>query len=342
MIALHQNLSNFVVQLMIEMDQTAIFKEAIQEELVQFDAYMQIALKNKNSYVNDIVEYAFKRDGKRVRPMLVFLVAKACGMVSPATYHGAVTVELLHAATLIHDDVVDESFERRGSPSVNAVFDNKRAVLAGDYVLSSSLMESAKTMNLEVISILAELGKNLAEGELNQYVLANQILIDESRYFEVIDKKTASLIHACTKIGAITANASSHVVESFGNIGKYIGMAFQIQDDIFDYFSEDIGKPTGNDIREGKITLPLIYALNNSSPEEREQMMLIIESRDYSVQNINALLQFAKDRGGIEYANGVKNDYLRKSESILKELPLNQDFKEVFDLFFFYLKNRKF
>lgn len=324
------------------MDHSLMFKEVIQDELVQFDAYLQAALKNDNSNVSDIVEYAFKRDGKRIRPMLVFLVAKSCGNVEPSTFHGAVTVELLHAATLIHDDVIDESNMRRGTPSVNAIFDNKRSVLAGDYILSSSLVESTKTQNIEVIGLIAELGKNLAEGELNQYALADQVLIDEKRYLDVIDKKTASLLYACTKIGAITAGASRDVVEAFGKVGKYIGMAFQIQDDIFDYFSTDVGKPTGNDIREGKITLPLIYALNNSSDEKRNQMMSIIESKDYSIENIDALLSFAKESGGIEYAEKMKIDYLSMSESIINSLSLNQDYKEALELLLFYLKNRKY
>ncbi len=324
------------------MDQSLMFKEVIKDELVQFDAYLNKALKNDKSHVTEIVEYAFKRDGKRIRPMLVFLVAKACGEVSSATYHGAVTVELLHSATLIHDDVVDESLMRRGRQSVNAIFDNKRAVLAGDYVLSSSLVESAKTENLEVIGLIAELGKNLAEGELNQYALADQVLIDEDRYFDVIDKKTASLLYACTKIGAITAGASRDVIEAFGEVGRSIGIAFQIQDDIFDYFPADVGKPTGNDIREGKITLPLIYALENASEEKREQMMSIIGSKNYTTDNIELLLDFAKEFGGIEHAEKVKNEYLIKSESILNKLPLNQDYKEALELLLFYLKNRRY
>lgn len=331
-----------MVQLKTEMDQSAMFKEIIQDELVQFDEYMAKALRNDKSHVSDIVEYAFKRDGKRIRPMLVFLVAKACGSVTTATYHGAVTVELLHSATLIHDDVIDESHTRRGRPSVNAIFDNKRSVLAGDYILSSSLVESTKTNNIEVIGLIAELGRNLAEGELNQYALANEIMIDEERYLDVIDKKTASLLYACTKIGAITGGASRDVIESFGLVGKYMGMAFQIQDDIFDYSSNDVGKPTGNDIREGKITLPLIYALRNSSEEKFKDMMSIIESQDYTPSNIDTLLSFAKDSGGIEYAEEKKSDYLKQSEDIIKKLSLNQDYKEALELLLFYLKNRKY
>ncbi len=324
------------------MDQSELFKEIIKDELIQFDAYIEKALHNEKAHVSDIVKYAFRRDGKRIRPMLVFLVAKACGKVTPATYHGAVTVELLHSATLIHDDVVDESFTRRGRPSVNAVFDNKRSVLAGDYILSSSLVESTKTNNLEVINLISQLGKDLAEGELNQYALADEILIDEDRYLDVINKKTASLLYTCTKIGAITAEASREKIDAFGLMGLCMGMAFQIQDDIFDYFSDDVGKPTGNDIREGKVTLPLIYALRNAPKEKYIKMMDIIDSRDYSSENIDTLLTFAKELGGIEYAEKKKKEYLQKAESVIENLDLEQDYKESLQLLMFYLKNRKY
>ncbi|HCB00449.1 MAG TPA: polyprenyl synthetase, partial [Porphyromonadaceae bacterium] len=172
------------------MDESQVIKESLRDELNQFDIYLWKSLENNNSRISEILRHAFKVDGKRIRPMLVFLVAKCCGEITPATYHGAVTVELLHMATLMHDDVVDEASTRRGQPSSNAVFDNKRSVLAGDYVLSSALRESVKTNNLEIIGIISELGQNLAEGELNQYSLVNEIIIDEEEYFKVIDKKT--------------------------------------------------------------------------------------------------------------------------------------------------------
>lgn len=331
-----------MVQLYTEMDQSVIFREAIKEELIQFDVYLRQALVNDKKHVKDIIDYAFKRDGKRIRPILVFLVANACGSVVPATYHGAVTVELLHAATLIHDDVIDEANTRRGQPSVNAVFDNKRAVLAGDYLLSSSLVESSKTGNLEVIELISKLGKDLAEGELSQHELASQVLIDENMYYDVIHHKTASLLYTCAKIGAITAGAKRSVIEDFGEIGRCIGMAFQIQDDIFDYFNNDIGKPTGNDIREGKITLPLIYALQNTSDDSRAKMMDIINSKDYSLENINTLLSFAKESGGIDYADKVKKNYLEKAQNIIDNLELNQDYKEALDILLFYLRNRDY
>lgn len=324
------------------MDESRVIKESLQEEFKLFDMYLAKALENENERIADIVKHAFKVEGKRIRPMLVFLVAKACGNITQATYHGAVTVELLHTATLVHDDVVDESNVRRGQPSARAIFDNKRAVLAGDYLLSSALCESAKTRNFEIIEIISQLGMNLAEGELNQYSLANEIIISEAEYYQVIEMKTASLLHACTKIGAITAGANRDTVEEFGIIGNMLGMVFQIRDDIFDYFNGNIGKPTGNDIREGKITLPLIYALNNASKEESDKMMDIISSVDFSSDNIETLLNFAKDNGGIEYAQKVCDDLLNKAETLLNEISVGSDSKQMLNLLLVYLKNRKF
>lgn len=272
--------------------------------------------------------------------MLVFLVAKCCGEITPETYHGAVTVELLHMATLMHDDVVDEASTRRGQPSSNAVFDNKRSVLAGDYVLSSALRESVKTNNLEIIGIISELGQNLAEGELNQYSLVNEIIIDEEEYFKVIDKKTASLLYACAKIGAITAGADRFTIDEFGKAGRILGIAFQIRDDIFDYYKADVGKPTGNDIREGKITLPLIYALNHAPQALSDEMMKIIRSCDFSPVNIELLLEFAKSNGGIEYAQKTIDNLLEEAEQIIENVSIDNEFKIILNLLVMYLKNR--
>lgn len=324
------------------MDQSQVIKESLRDEFEQFDLYLWKALENNNCRISEIVNHAFKVDGKRIRPMLVFLVAKSCGKITPATYHGAVTVELLHTATLIHDDVVDESSTRRGQPSANAVFDNKRSVLAGDYVLSSALRESVKTGNLEIIEIISELGQNLAEGELNQYSLANEIIIDEEEYLRVIDKKTASLLYACAKIGAITAGADRHAIDEFGEIGRVLGVAFQVRDDIFDYYKADIGKPTGNDIREGKITLPLIYALKNAPKEISDEMMDIIRSADFSPENIEKLLDFAKRNGGIEYAQKTMDELLGRAELIVGNASINDEFKIMMNLLLMYLKDRLF
>ncbi|MDO5524319.1 MAG: polyprenyl synthetase family protein [Bacteroidia bacterium] len=324
------------------MDQSQVIKESLRDELSQFDVYLRKALQSDNKRISDIVAHAFKVDGKRIRPMLVFMVAKACGSVTPATYHAAVTVELLHTATLMHDDVVDEAAVRRGQPSANAVFDNKRTVLAGDYVLSSALVESVKTGNLEIIGIISELGKNLAEGELNQYSIANEIIIDEEEYFRVIDKKTASLLYVCAKIGAITVGADRHTIEEFGKAGRILGIAFQIRDDIFDYYKADIGKPTGNDIREGKITLPLIYALKNAPKEISDEMMNIIHSSDFSPQHIETLLNFAKENGGIQYAQETIEKLLEDAGQIIKNVSINSEYRILLELLLMYLRNRAF
>lgn len=322
------------------MDESQVIKESLRDELNQFDIYLWKSLENNNSRISEILRHAFKVDGKRIRPMLVFLVAKCCGEITPATYHGAVTVELLHMATLMHDDVVDEASTRRGQPSSNAVFDNKRSVLAGDYVLSSALRESVKTNNLEIIGIISELGQNLAEGELNQYSLVNEIIIDEEEYFKVIDKKTASLLYACAKIGAITAGADRVTIDEFGKAGRILGIAFQIRDDIFDYYKADVGKPTGNDIREGKITLPLIYALNHAPQALSDEMMKIIRSCDFSPVNIELLLEFAKSNGGIEYAQKTIDNLLEEAEQIIENVSIDNEFKIILNLLVIYLKNR--
>ena len=322
------------------MDESQVIKESLRDELNQFDIYLWKSLENNNSRISEILRHAFKVDGKRIRPMLVFLVAKCCGEITPETYHGAVTVELLHMATLMHDDVVDEASTRRGQPSSNAVFDNKRSVLAGDYVLSSALRESVKTNNLEIIGIISELGQNLAEGELNQYSLVNEIIIDEEEYFKVIDKKTASLLYACAKIGAITAGADRVTIDEFGKAGRILGIAFQIRDDIFDYYKADVGKPTGNDIREGKITLPLIYALNHAPQALSDEMMKIIRSCDFSLVNIELLLEFAKSNGGIEYAQKTIDNLLEEAEQIIENVSIDNEFKIILNLLVMYLKNR--
>lgn len=324
------------------MDQNLDFREVIKEELEQFDVYLTEALKSNNHRVSDIVNHAFKVEGKRVRPTLVLLVAKACGGVSTGSYHGAVTVELLHTATLVHDDVIDESLMRRGQASVNALFDNQRSVLGGDYLLSTAILQSVKTGNMEIVEIISELGKNLSEGELDQFALANEVIIDEAEYFEVINKKTASLLYACAKIGAITGGASRHNIEEFGRMGRYLGIAFQIRDDIFDYYNNDVGKPTGNDIREGKITLPLIYALQNCDEATRVSMMDIITSRDYTTDNIDRLLSFAKEQGGVDYAYKKLNSCLLEAEKIVDDTTMDNDYKEVLKLLFTYLKERKY
>ncbi|MBF6628757.1 MAG: polyprenyl synthetase family protein [Proteiniphilum sp.] len=324
------------------MDQSQLIKDFLREELLLFDEYLLDSVKSDNPHITEMVNYLFRSKGKRLRPILVLLTAKACGGIIPETYHGAVTVELLHSATLIHDDVIDKSELRRGRRSVNAVYDNTQAVLIGDYLLSTALMESVKTSDLNIVRIISELGQNLSEGELNQFSLASDIIIDEKAYFDVIDKKTASLMRASIVIGAITGGADSKMISKFMRLGSILGICFQIRDDIFDYFSNNVGKPTGNDIREGKITLPLIYALRNAPHELSQVMMQIIEARDYSEENIAILLDFAKEYHGVKYAYSKMNEYLAEAETIISDFRFNDEIKTLMNLFLSYLKERKY
>lgn len=324
------------------MDQGQLINNFLRDEMLLFEEYMQASVKSDNPLINEMVSYLFNTSGKRLRPLLVLMTAKACGGIIPETYHGAVTVELLHTATLIHDDVIDKSDTRRGKRSLHAVYDNTEAVLLGDYLLSTALLESVKTKDLNIIRLISELGQNLAEGELNQISLANNIIVDEDSYFEVIDKKTASLMRASIAIGAITGGADNEMIERFTQLGSILGISFQIRDDIFDYFKKDVGKPTGNDIREGKITLPLIYALQHAPEAISAEMMEIIKSRDYSDDNISRLLTFSKEQGGIDYAYGKVNALIENAEQMVSGFRLNEDMELLMRLFLSYLKDRRY
>ncbi|NDW17656.1 polyprenyl synthetase family protein [Dysgonomonas sp. 216] len=302
------------------MDRKLLIAEPIAEELNKFDSYYKEAISCDNPRIQNIIDYIMKSDGKKIRPVLLLLAAKACGEINNITYYSAITVELLHTASLIHDDVVDESKIRRGKASVNATFDNKMAVLAGDYFLSTALIKSVLTSNIDIITSISNLGRNLAEGELNQLSLVKEIIIEEKEYFEVIKKKTASLISVCMRIGALSVGATEKDVNMFAQLGEYLGICFQMKDDIFDYFSDDVGKPTGNDIKEGKITLPLLYALKNSDTIESEKLLSIINEHNFTEENIEKLIQFAKKNGGIEYTYQKIEEYKNKALDIINSL----------------------
>ncbi|MEA4916980.1 polyprenyl synthetase family protein [Proteiniphilum sp.] len=324
------------------MDQSQVIKDFLQEELTIFDIYLRESIRNDNPRISGIIDYVFKANGKRLRPMLVLLAAKASGRIIPETYHGAVTIELLHTATLVHDDVIDKSDVRRGRSSVNAIYDNTRAVLVGDYLLSSALEESVKTNNLDIVRIISELGKELAVGELVQFSLAEEVIIDEASYFEVIEKKTASLLRASITIGAITGGAPPQTISKFGRLGGILGICFQIRDDVFDYYKTDVGKPTGNDIREGKVTLPLIYALQNAPKPLSDDILKIIYSHDYSEENIERVLDFAKEYHGVEYADKKIRELLDEAETIISELAIDDPIKDLLRLLLIYLNNRDY
>lgn len=299
------------------MDKKLLLAKPVEEELKKFNTYYKDSVFCNNVRIQEIIDYIMKSDGKRMRPILLLLAAKACGEINTTTYNSAITIELLHTASLIHDDVVDESMIRRGKASLNAIYDNKMAVLAGDYFLSTALIKSVLTGNIDIISDISDLGRDLAEGELNQLSLVKELILDEGEYFQVIKKKTASLMSVCMRIGAMSVGASEEEVKKFTRLGELLGICFQLRDDIFDYFTDAIGKPTGNDIREGKVTLPLLYAIREASESDRKELLSVIFSYDYTEENIERLTTFAKENGGIDYAYQKMYEYKEMAQEII-------------------------
>ena len=302
------------------MDNSSLIKSPISEELEDFKKLFESTLSSSNLLLNSVIAHIRQKNGKMMRPILVLLAAKLFGKVCPATLHAAVALELLHNASLVHDDVVDESTERRGQLSVNAIFNNKVAVLAGDYLLATALVQVGMTRNHDIIDIVSCLGQDLADGELLQLSNVSNLHFSEEVYFDVIRKKTAVLFAACTKAGALSVGASDEMAESARLFGEYIGLCFQIKDDIFDYYSSDeIGKPTGNDMREGKLTLPALYVLNMFDDEEMRKLALRIRALDASDEDIARFIEYTKVKGGIEYARQAMVDYRNKALALLPQ-----------------------
>ena len=300
------------------MDNSSPIKSPISEELEDFKKLFESTLSSSNLLLNSVIAHIRQKNGKMMRPILVLLAAKLFGKVCPATLHAAVALELLHNASLVHDDVVDESTERRGQLSVNAIFNNKVAVLAGDYLLATALVQVGMTRNHDIIDIVSCLGQDLADGELLQLSNVSNLHFSEEVYFDVIRKKTAVLFAACTKCGALSAGASAEGVEKARLFGEYIGLCFQIKDDIFDYYEDkQIGKPTGNDMHEGKLTLPVLHVLNSTGDEEARAIALRVKSGTASADEIGRLVAFTKENGGIEYAERVMCDYREKAFALL-------------------------
>lgn len=304
------------------MNDRSKIEEPVAVEFERFNEEFAASLRSETNRLQSAIDRILNASGKHVRPLLVLLAAKACGQVTDHTINSAVLLELLHTATLIHDDVIDETKQRRGIPSLNAIFDNRISVLVGDYILSTALIRSIQTGNLQIIGIVSNLGRDLSEGEIKQLETAEESILDEACYMQVIRKKTAMLLSACAEIGAISACAAPDLTATCREFGEYLGYCFQIKDDIFDYFKEaNIGKPTGNDIREGKITLPLLYALKAGRREEAGECLQIICAKDFSSENIDRLIDFAKTNGGIEYAQQRMREYHGKAVRILNTLP---------------------
>ena len=292
------------------MDNLSIIKRPITGDLNDFSKLFSDALSHSNGLLASVLEHIKKRTGKQMRPILILLIAKNYGKISYVTQHSAVGLELLHTASLVHDDVVDESAERRGQKSVNAQYNNEVAVLVGDYLLSTALLNVSLTHNDLIVQNLAELGRTLAKGEILQLTNIDNRDLSEDVYYQVIEQKTAALFESCCAIGALSANASPEQIELAKKFGHNLGIIFQIKDDIFDYYdSDEIGKPTGNDMAEGKLTLPAIYALNSTANETMLNIARKVKDGNVSQDEIKQLVDFTKEYGGIDYAEKVMSQF---------------------------------
>lgn len=304
------------------MNRLMLIKSPIIAELEQFKNLFDTSLSSSNLLLNNAILHIRQRNGKMMRPILVLLVARLYGEVKPQTLHAAVALELLHTASLVHDDVVDESTERRGQLSVNAIFNNKVAVLVGDFLLATSLVHAGRTLSHDIIHVVSCLGQDLAEGEILQLSNVTNPHFSEPVYFDVIRKKTAALFAACTKTAALSVGCNDEKVEFARLFGEYIGICFQIKDDIFDYFEgAEIGKPTGNDMLEGKLTLPALYVLNATSDEWARVVAVKVKSGTATTDEIARLIAFTKQHGGIEYAISIMNRYREKALDMLSSFP---------------------
>lgn len=293
-------------------------KEPVKKEMEIFEKKFQASMKSSVPLLDRITHYIVKRKGKQMRPMFVFFSAGMCGGISEATYVGASLIELLHTATLVHDDVVDDSYERRGFFSVNALWKNKIAVLVGDYLLSKGLLLSVKNNQYKLLQIVSEAVEMMSEGELLQIEKARKLDIEESVYFEIIRQKTASLIASCCACGAASAGADDETVAKMKLFGEMTGIAFQIKDDMFDYNTgKNIGKPTGIDIKEKKLTLPLIHTLNNISKKDKKYLINIIKNHNTDKKKVEEVIDYVIANEGLTYAVKKMNEYQAKAFEIL-------------------------
>lgn len=293
--------------------------QPIEAEFTTFRKMQDDLAVNPNPLLREIILHVNKQRGKQMRPMMVLLFGKMFGEITDSTYSAALALELLHTASLVHDDVVDDSMQRRGQASVNAIYNNKLAVLVGDYLLSTALVFTGRCGNPRITNIVGALGQTLSDGEIFQMFHSHEKLVSEEVYLEIIRKKTASLFSSCAEIGALSVGATQKDIDRARQIGEYIGICFQIRDDIFDYYSNDVGKPTGNDMREGKLTLPIIYAVRTQGDEHIRTMIDRLKSGELSDAEINELIEFAKLHGGIEYAKQTMQDYRKKALELLPE-----------------------
>ncbi|UAY52664.1 polyprenyl synthetase family protein [Ferruginibacter albus] len=316
-------------------------KDIIGEELSIFEKKFSDSVKSQAPLLDRIMKYIIKRKGKQLRPMFVFLSAKLQAPVNESTYRAAALVELLHTATLVHDDVVDEAMERRGSFSINAIWKNKIAVLVGDYLLSKGLLLSTDNNDFEHLHILSKAVKQMSEGELLQIEKSRNLNLNEAVYFEIIKGKTASLLSSACAVGAWSTSQNADIRDKMSLFGEKIGIAFQIKDDLFDYGKEDVGKPTGNDIKEKKLTLPLIYTLNNIDKATKKELIYIIKNENTNPKKVDRVIDTVIQFGGIKYAAEQMNQYRDEALSILHEFPQN-NVRDGLEKLVMYITDRKY
>jgi octaprenyl-diphosphate synthase len=296
-------------------------KDIIGNELGIFEKKFADAVKSQVPLLDRIMQYIIKRKGKQLRPMFVFLSARLHGPINESSYHAAALIELLHTATLVHDDVVDESLERRGFFSINALWNNKITVLVGDYLLSKGLLVATDNKEFEILGIVSRAVKQMSEGELLQIEKTRKLNLDENIYFEIIRNKTASLLSSACAAGAWSTSRNDETSNLMGLFGEKIGIAFQIKDDLFDYGTDNIGKPTGNDIKEKKLTLPLIYTLNHIDNKRKKEIIFIIKNENRDAKKIKMVLETVHASGGIQYAIDKMNQYRDEAIEILHRFP---------------------
>ncbi len=322
------------------MEVLSVICKPVEAELKRYRELFDESLTHEDDYLGTVLAYIRQRRGKMMRPLLVLLVAKECGEVSLPTLRAAVTLELLHTASLVHDDVVDESAKRRGMASVNAVYDNKVSVLVGDYLLSAALHQSALTGDVRCVDVVAKLGGTLSEGEVLQLANIRNAVCSEEAYFEVIRRKTAELFATCAELGALTSGASEAFTAAARSFGEYVGLCFQIRDDIFDYYDpSQIGKPTGNDMREGKLTLPAIYALQKTQEADVQEIAGRIREGSATTEDIARMVEITKTEGGIDYAREVMETYRQKALESL-EVFRSPEVKEALTVYLNYVIGR--
>ena len=330
----------FCIEIKFDMDYLSLIKQPIEANLNEFVQLFNQCLTHSDGLLGQVLEHIRQRGGKRMRPMLILLTAKNYGEVSDITQNAALGLELLHTASLVHDDVVDESAERRGQSSVNASYNNKVAVLVGDFILSTALLRVSLTNDQRIVQLLSELGRTLAAGEILQLSNIQNQEISEDVYYQVINQKTAVLFESCSSLGALSSGASNEEIERAKLFGHNIGMIFQIRDDIFDYFdSKEIGKPTGNDMREGKLTLPIIYALNNNQSQAMHTLARKVKNGTINPDEIAVLVEFTKQNGGIEYAERKMEEFAKMAKEYI-DSSVRPEMKDAFNAYLEYVIQR--